>query len=285
MRIKHSKYKNTGLIYELLVRQITSDLLAQKNSQAVNILRRYFSKGTPLFEEYNLYKNIVEGTNLDTTKADLLINASLKAGRHLDKKNLQEAKYKLIAEVRNVYDLEQFFSVPVPNYKTLAAFYCLLEAERGTDLVDPQFLVNNKVTLLEHMTSRFQPKAEVRDALIEEYSNYDKDLRLLAFKILLEKFNDRYANLLPEQKAALRQIISLGYSKKLRDFINEEYSRISKNLKNLMTRMPRGVEKIKLNEAIKIIEPLDATTKVSDDHVIKLLQFYDLLSEVQNVLD
>ena len=59
------------------------------------------------------------------------------------------------------------------------------------------------------MTSKFQNRNEVKDALIEEFSNYDKDLRLLTFKVLLEKFNNKYADLLPEQKRVLKQFISL----------------------------------------------------------------------------
>ena len=286
MKIKHSKYKNTGLLYELLVKQITSDLVARRESPAVDILRKYFSnKSSALTQEFGLYKTIQEARCKSTIKADNLISAALRASKRVNLAELKSQKYKIISEIKDNYDLESFFSVPVPDYKTLAAVYCLFEAERTTDLIDPQSIVTNKVTLLEHMTSRFQDEKEVKDALIEEFSNYDKDLRLLTFKVLLEKFNNKYADLLPEQKNVLKQFITLGHSKKLKNFINEEFSKLSTELKVYSDKFPQGIEKIKLLEAAKIINtPVAATEKVTDDHLVKILQFYELLNECKKVL-
>lgn len=284
MRIKHSKFRNTGLIYELLVRQITSDLISRKDSPAVNILRKYYSGNSALVQEYGLYKTIVEGVDLPTTKADHLINASLKAGRAINQRELANLKYSLISEIKGSYDLESFFSVPVKEYKTLAAFYCLLEADRSKELIDPESIVTNKATLLEHMTCRFQPREDVVDSLIEEYSNYDKDLRLLTFKVLLEKYNQKYGNLLEEQKAVLKKFISLGNTKELRTFLNEELSKLSTQLTHCHNGMQRGIEKIKLTEAIKMLQPIPNTEKVTDDHLVRVLQFYDLLNEIKKVV-
>lgn len=284
MKIKHSKFKNTGLIYELLVKQITSDMIARKDSPAVNILRKYYSGNSALVQEYKLYKTIAEGVDLTTIKADNLINAALKAARSLNQRELSNQRYKLISEIKAHYNIENFFSVPVKEYKTLAAFYCLMEAERCEDLVDPQSIVNNKTTLLEHMTCRFQPKEEVTDSLIEEYGNYDKDLRLMTFKVLLEKYNEKYANLLEEQKTVLRRFISSGSSVDLRNFLNAELDRISVALLECSNKMPKGIERIKLNEAIKMLQPIPNTEKVNDDHLVKVLQFYDLLYELKKVV-
>lgn len=286
MRIKHSKYKNTGLLYELLVKQITSDLVARRQSPAVDILRRYFgNKESALTQEFGLYKTIQESRGMSTIKADNLISAAIRAAKRVNLAELRNQKYQIIADIKNNYDLESFFSVPVADYKTLAAVYCLFEAERSTDLIDPQSIVTNKVTLLEHMTSRFQDREEVKDALIEEFSNYDKDLRLLTFKVLLEKFNNKYADLLPEQKNVLRQFIALGHSKKLKEFINEEFSKINTELQTYIAKMPQSIEKIKLQEAAKIVNtPVASTEKISDDHLVKILQFYELLNECKKVV-
>lgn len=286
MKIKHSKYKNTGLLYELLVKQITSDLVARKESPAVDILRKYFgNKNSALTQEFGLYKTIQESRGMSTIKADNLISAALRASKHINLAELRTQKYNLISEIRDNYDLESFFSVSVPDYRALAATYCLFESERTNDLIDPQSIVTNKVTLLEHMTSRFQDKEEVKDALIEEFSNYDKDLRLLTFKVLLEKFNNKYADLLPEQKNVLKQFISLGHSKKLKEFINEEFSKLSAELKVYSDKFPQGIERIKLLEAAKIVNtPVAATEKITDDHLVKILQFYELLNECKKVI-
>lgn len=281
MKIKHSKFKNTGLIYELLVRQITSDLISRKNSPAIGILRKYYSGDSVLVQEHKLYKTIVEGNKLSSVKADNLINAVLKASVGLDRKALHEEKYNLISEIKQHYNINGFFSTTVKGYRQLAALYCLIEANSSKEFVDPQSVVNNRMTLLEHMTCREQSKEVVVESLIEEYSKYDKDLRLLTFKVLLEKYNRKYSGLLDEQKTVLRKAISLGLSKELRDYVNEEYLKIRTKLQEVQSRMPRGIEKIKLLEAAKLLQPVPATVKISDGHVVKLLQFYDLIQEIK----
>lgn len=283
MKIKHSKYKNTGLIYELLVKQITADLIARKESPAVNILRKYYSGEGTIVQEYRAYKAVLEGTNMLTIKAENLINAAIRAARVINLQELKKDKYNLISDIKKSYDLENFFSEPVADYKPLAAFYCLLEVERSQDVVDPQSIVNNKVTLLEYMTSRYQSKESVRDTLIEEYSSYDKDLRLLTFKILLEKFNEKYDKLLPEQKNILKQFITLGPTKKLREFLNEEYLKIRSRLEKEIETFPRGVERIKLQEALRRLEPVTENVGVGDKHLVQVLQYYELLEELKRV--
>lgn len=281
MKIKHSKYKNTGLIYELLVKQITSDLVARKESPAVNILRRYFGGDSALVQEFGLYRTLQEAKGITTIKADNLISATLRASKRINLQELKNLKYNLISEIKENYDLENFFSMVVPEYKSLAATYCLFEAERTDELVDPQSIVSNKVTLLESMTSRTQNVEDVQNNLIEEFSNYDKDLRLLTFKILLEKFNNKYADLLPEQKAVLSKVIALGTSRKLKEFVNEEFSKLSLELKVLTSKLPAGIQKIKLLEVQKMLAPIPATEKATDDHLVRILQSYDLINELK----
>lgn len=283
MKIKHSKFKNTGLLYELLVKQITSDLVARKESPAINILRKYFSGNSPLVQEYGLYRLVTEKVNQTTIKADNIINTALKAAKRIDQKELNNLKYNLVSEIRNNYCVEDFFNSSVANYKPLAAFYCLLEAERSQDLIDPESIVNNKVTLLEHMTSRQQSEVDVRDRLIQEFGSQEKDLRLLTFKILLEKFNQKYANLLPEQKNILQHIVSLGSSRELKGFLNEEMKTISEKLVERLKTFPKGIERIKLTEAMKVLEPVAVTEKVTDEKLYKVLQFYDLLEELKKL--
>lgn len=282
MKIKHSKYRNTGLLYELLVRQVTSDLMAKKDSPAISILRKYFSGNNTLVQEHKLYKNVIENVNISSSRAELLISESLKASKHLNQKELKELKYNLISEINNAYG-EDFFLTTVPEYKSYAAFYCLLEAERSAELIDPEYIVNNKVTLLEHMTSRYQSKEEVTNSLIKEFSSYDKDLRLLTFKILLEKFNKKFNSLLPEQKDILKQFITLGSTRRLKENINEQLTKLSKQLTALAPKIPTGIERMKLNEVLKMVSPIPESEKISDDHLVKVLQLYELVSELKKL--
>ena len=284
MKIKHSKYKNTGLLYELLVKQITSDLVAGNESPAIKILRKYFGGESALVQEFKLYKTLQEAKGFPAMKADSLISATLRASKKINLQELRNLKYNLISDIKENYNLEDFFSTTVPEYKSLAATYCLFEAERSDELIDPETVVANKVTLLEHLTSRYQDPEKVRDNLIEEFSNSEKDLRLLTFKILLEKFNSKYANLLPEQKAVLSKVISLGTSKKLREFINEEFEKLSENLNSYVKKLPNGIEKIKLLEVRKMLAPIPANEKATDDHLVRILQSYELVNELQSCL-
>lgn len=282
--IKHSKYKNTGLIFELLVRQIASDTIYKKESPAVSILKKYYSDKTVLGKEYKLYEFVEKQTKLNPTKAETVLTTVLEMSKRLNQDKLKSTKYDLIKEIKASYDLDEFFTIKVNNYKTHAALYCLMEIAMCNDLIDPQAIVENKTTILEHLTGVSIQQSAVRDNLIEEYSKYDKDLRLLTYKILLEKFNKRYVNLLPEQKNILRQFIqSVSSSKKLYNFVNEEMVKIKSTLEENHDRVVDQIIKIKLQEVIKSIKPVDKSEKITDSHLVSLMQYYDLVSELQSV--
>jgi len=172
----------------------------------------------------------------------------------------------------------------VKDYKPLAALYCLLEAQNNDLLVDPQTLVENKTTILEHLTSEPQKEEDVKDTLIEEYSKYDKDLKLLTFKILLEKFNNKYKNLLPEQKNILKEFItSVNSQSRLRTLVNEEINKIASAVRNLSAKVKDEVVKIKLEEVAKSIKPLSNKDRINDSHLVNLLQYYDLVNELKSL--
>jgi hypothetical protein len=284
MRIKHSKYRNTGLIYELLVKQIASDVLESKESDAIQILKKYYSGKTTLAKEYKLYEFVVKNNSVSQSKAETIISTITEVSRKFNQKILKEQKYALISEIKSKYNVDEFFSVDVRDYKALASLYCLLEAQNNSNLVDPSFLINNKTTLLEHLTSKKQNEEDVKDSLIEQYSKYDKDLKLLTFKILLEKFNEKYIDLLPEQKNILKEFItSVNSSKKLFTLVNKELKKISEEVKKLGDKVTDDIIKIKLDEVSKSIQPLKPTDKVNDTHLVNLMQYYELVNELNKL--
>jgi len=284
MRIKHSKYRNTGLIYELLVKQIASDVLESKESDAIQILKKYYSGKTTLAKEYKLYEFVVKNNSVSQSKAETIISTITEVSRKFNQKILKEQKYALISEIKSKYNIDEFFSVDVRDYKALASLYCLLEAQNNSNLVDPSFLINNKTTLLEHLTSKKQNEEDVKDSLIEQYSKYDKDLKLLTFKILLEKFNEKYIDLLPEQKNILKEFItSVNSSKKLFTLVNKELKKISEEVKKLGDKVTDDIIKIKLDEVSKSIQPLKPTDKVNDTHLVNLMQYYELVNELNKL--
>jgi hypothetical protein len=284
MKIKHSKYKNTGLIFELLVKQIAADTLSRKDSPAVKIMKRFYTGKTSLVREFKLYEYILKNKGVSQPKAETIVSTIIEISNKLDRAAIKKQKYDLIAEIKKSYDLEEFFSMKVRDYKALAAMYCLMEAQNAEDLSDPQSLVDNKITILEHLTAKKQNETDVKDALVEEYSKYDKDLRLLTYKILLEKFNGEYENFLPEQKAILREFITASESQvKLRNMINEELEKIANEVESFKNKVQDGVAKIKLDEVHKLIKPLDKKTRIDDNHIVNLLQYYELVNELKSL--
>ena len=284
MKIKHSKYRNTGLIFELLVKQIAADTLNGSDSAAISIIKEFYSTKNALSKEYKLYNLILKAEGVNQTKAEAILSTITEVSRKLDQDVLKNQKYKLISRIKESYNLDEFFSIQVKSYKPLAALYCLLEAQNNTELVDPQYLIENKVTILEYLTSKSQNQEDVKDTLIEEYSKYDKDLKLLTFKILLEKFNNKYKDLLPEQKNILKEFITSVNSKtRLRNVINEELSKIANEVQKLSSKVKDQVVKIKLDEVAKAIAPLKKTETITDVHLINLMQYYDLVNELKTL--
>jgi len=284
MKIKHSKYRNTGLIFELLVKQIAADTLSKKESPAISIIKEYFANKSSLAKEHKLYSLVLKASGISQNKAEAIVSTVTEVSRKIDQTLLKNQKYKLISEIKKHYDLDEFFGIQVRDYKALAALYCLLEAQNNMELVDPQYLVDNKLTILEHLTAKTQNEESVKDTLIEEYSKYDKDLRMLTFKILLEKFNDSYKDLLPEQKNILKEFItSVNSNTRLRNVVNEELTKLSTEVKKLSSKVKDEVVKIKLEEVAKAIVPLKKTEKISDNHLVNLMQYYDLVNELKSL--
>ena len=283
MKIKHSKYKNTGLIFELLVKQIAADTLSRKDSPAVKIMKKFYTGKSSLVREFKLYEYILKNKGVSQQKGETILSTITEISLKLDREAVKKQKYDLIAEIKNSYDLDEFFSMKVRDYKALAALYCLMEAQNA-DLADPQTLVDNKMTVLEHLTESKQNEEDVKDALVEEYAKYDKDLRMLTYKILLEKFNGEYSNFLPEQKAILREFINASESQvKLRTLINEELEKISLAVEEMKTKVKNDIAKIKLDEVAKTIKPLTKQTRVNDSHIVNLLQYYELVRELKTL--
>jgi len=283
MIIKHSKYKNTGILFELLVRQITADTLSNTESPAINILKKYFGK-TELGREYKLYESFFRHTNTSEAKADMVISTIIESSKHLNRSVLKRQKYNLIKEIKNHYNLEEFFKTKLPNYKAQAALFTLLEVYTSENLSNPNQIIENKTVLLEYLVKSPINKKEVRENILEEFKNQDKDIRVLAYRVLLEKFNDKYADLNPRQKLVLKEFInSVDNTPKLREFYNTKINEIKNTLLTLNKKVTNKAIQIKVNEVVNILPNLGKTDKVNDDHLINLLQHYQLVEELEAV--
>jgi hypothetical protein len=278
--IKHSKYKNTGILFELLVRQITADTLSGQDSKATHILKKYFVK-TELGKEYKLYETLTKHKNLTEGKAEIVINSIIESSKNLNRGALKRQKYNLINELQKYYSLEEFFKTKLPNYKSYAALYTLVEIYNSEHLSNPNQIIDNKIALLENLTTKYIDKQKVEDDLLIEFQSYDKDLRILTYKVMLEKFNGKYASLNNNQKLVLKEFInSIDSTPKLKEFYNSKVEEIRKELHELSKKVTNKVTQIKLNEITNLLSTLNKNSKINNDNLVNLLQYYELLEEL-----
>ena len=283
MKIKHSKFKNTGILFELLVRQIASDTVSNKDSAAIGLVKKYFSK-SELAKEYKLYQALITPKNLSEAKAETFVNSTLEASLRLNKTALRKEKYNIIKEIRENYDLEEFFKAKISNYKQYAAAFNLIEAHNSLEFTEPQQIIDNKITLLEHITRKEINKESVKDRVMEEYGNMDKGTRILAYRMLLEKFNSKYSTLSDKQKGVLKEFINnISNTTKLREFVNSNFKSITEEITSLIPTISDKTTQIKLAEVITLLQPLDKTQNVKDENIISLLQYHQLIDEIKSV--
>jgi hypothetical protein len=281
MKIKHSKYKNTGILFELLVRQITSDTLKGIDSPSVNILKKYFVK-SELGKEYKLYETLLKTSPLSESRATILVDTIIEASQKLNRTRLRKEKYNLVKEIKDHYNLETFFTSKVKNYKELASVYTLIESYNSQENIDPTQIVDNKVTLLEHLTKQEIKEEKVKEDILKEYESYDKDLKILTYKVLLEKFNSKYQDLSTQQKQVLKEFInSVDSTSGLRDFYNAKVNELKLDLVKESKNVKDKATQIKIVEVSKLLQELGKTCKVTNDHMVDLLQYYELIQEIQ----
>ena len=282
MKIKHSKYKNTGILFELLVRQITADTLKGGDSPAIDILKEYFVK-TSLGREYKLYETILKSQTLNEGKANIVISTILETSQKYNRTSLRKQKYNLINEIKKHYDLDVFFSAKVKNYKELASLYTLIEGYNSNN-TDTTQLINNKVTLLEYLTKQEVDGKEVKEDVLREFQTYDKDLRILTYKVLLEKFNSKHDNLSTEQKQVLKEFInSVDSTNGLRNFYNTKINELKSTLNTEVNSIKDKATKIKVVEVSKMLNELDKNSRVNTENLVDLLQYYELVKEIKSI--
>lgn len=278
--LKHSKFKNTGVLFELLVRQVASDTLNNNDSKAIPIIKKYFAKSTELAKELNLYQTLVKEKFTKEDKAGHLIDAVSAAKAKLNQTSINRQKYNLIKEIKNTYVLEDFFKTKVTNYKTLAAIYKLFEYTIADSPVES---VNNRYTLIEHITR----KEVKKNAPLNEMSSFikqDKEVRLLSYKILVDRFNEKYSDLNEGQKSILRNYINaVSEGTELKFFIGEEVSKLQKSLKSLTLKVDDKVVKIKLTEVSNLLSKIASDKTVKDAHILSLLRYHELVKELKKV--
>ena len=274
-KLKHSKFKNTGILFELLVRQIASDTLSDKTCYATQIIKKHFRKGSQLATELKLYQALTKENFDSQYKAQEFLNIVLKERAKLNETNLKREKYNLIKSIKDSYVIEDFFKYRVNNYKELASAYKLFE---HTESNSPKEYVDCKNTIFEAITTE---KVVIKEQVTnKEYSNQPKEVRLLAYKFLVDSFNSKYSSLSESQQLILKNYIeNIDNSGKLRKFIVSEVARLKRELKSI--KLKDKVTQIKLNETINLIRELTKHKVVNENQILALLRYNQLLEELR----
>ena len=283
-KIKHSKFKNTGFIFELLVRQITSEIMSANKSVAERILKEHFNSKKELSKELKLYQYLINEKYNSESKAEKFIDTILEARKRLDETKLTREKYNLIKEIKDTYNLEEFIKSPISNYKTLASIYKIFEVASTDAQYDPTDIVSSRFTITESIiNSSIQNKdVKLKDLVMEEYKKQDEDLRAVSYKLLVESFNNKYKNLTNDQKGLLREYINnINNTGKLNEYVSNEITKLTNGLKEVGSKITDKVTQIKLAETIANVRKVKSVKKIKEQHLSALMMTYELLSELK----
>lgn len=282
-KIKHSKFKNTGFLFELLTRQITLEILNGQEEKSKSIIREFYGKGTELSKELRLFNLLINEKYNSENKAEKFIDAILEAHTKLNHSKLSREKYNLVKTIKENFEIDNFLASPVTNYKILASIHKLFEAKR-IDVLDVKDVFDSKLTLVEHISNSPISQKVKEDKLVEEYKKQEKDLRLLTYKILVENFNKKYTNLNDDQKSLLREYINnVTNTSKFTEYYEGQLIKTITELHSLYKGMEDKITKIKLRETINVLKKQKLGKKITDEQVSALMMSYELVKEIKNV--
>ena len=283
-KIKHSKFKNTGFLFELLTRQITLEILNGSEEKAKEIIKEFYGRGTQLSKELRLFNLIINEKYNSEAKAEKFIDVVLEAHTKLDYNKLQREKYNLIKSIKENFEINNFLSSPVTNYKILASIHKLFEGKKN-DVLDIKDIFDSKLTLVEHISTNSESTLKAKeDKLVEEYRKQEKDLRLLTYKILVETFNKKYTTLDSSQKGLLREYINnVTNTSKFNEYFESELIKTITELHSMYKSMKDKITKIKLRETINVLKKQKIGKKITDGQVSALMMSYELIKEINNV--
>ena len=279
-KFKHSKLRNTGLLFEFLLRQVTVDVLnKKKESAALKIIKKQFNEHTEIGKELALYNLLLTKKFKSDKKADFFLSEILKQRGKLNNSVLRREKYNVINEIKKHYEVNSLFSSKIPKYKVFASVYKLFEGFNNLtadEKTESYFIIVEGITTTESKnTGTYMPK---------DFKN--KDLRILSYKVLLEKFNKKYTNLTDEQKTLLKEYISnISNTNNFSIFVEKQLPNLKNRLNKKITKVKDKELKIKLHEAINCIDTFCITEskQPKENSVVQLLRYYELDKELNKI--
>jgi hypothetical protein len=282
-KVKHSKFKNTGFLFEILTRQITLEVLNGSEEKAKEIVKEFFSGKTELAKELRLFNLLINEKYNSESKAEKFIDAILEAHTKINYSQLKREKFNLVKSIKETFEINNLLASPVTNYKILASVHKLFEGKKN-DILEVKDVFNSKLTIIEHISNSTPSLKKKEEKLVEDYKKQEKDLRLLTYKILLETFNNKYTNLNNSQKGLLREYINnITNTSKFGEYFEKELISTITELHTMFKGMKDKITKIKLRETINVLKKQKIGKKINDSQVSALMMSYELIKEIKNV--
>jgi len=279
-KLKHSKYKNTGILFEMLVRKLTSETLTSNKSVTIDIIKKYFGKNTELAKELQLYNALVKEQFRSEAQGLDYIRTIKNAYTKLNQSILKRQKYNLVKEISEKFVFSDLSKIQINNYKALASIYMLFEYEE-TD--NPKQLLECKNVILDNGLI-VEKKSIVKDPLMESFESQPKEIRLLTYKLLVDKFNDKYSILDESQKQLLNKYITnVNDTTALKEYIQVIIPQIKKQLSEQSKLITDKATKIKVKKLSEMLCTVENMKAIKESHILSLLRYYDLIKELKGL--
>jgi hypothetical protein len=277
-KLKHSKYKNTGILFEMLVRKLTSETLSSDKSNTIDIIKKYFGKNTELSKELQLYNALLKENFRSEAQALDYIRTVKAAHKKLNQSVLNRQRYNLVKEITEKFVFANMSKIHISNYKVLASINMIFEYEE-TD--NPKQLMECKTAIIENglLTERVSEK---KDPVLESFQSQSKEMRLLTYKLLVDKFNEKYSGLDESQKRLLNKYITHVHdTATLREYVQQIIPVIKKDLAEQAKHIDDRVVKIKVQKLSEMLCNVENLKTIKESHVLSLLRYFDLVRELK----
>jgi hypothetical protein len=288
MNIKHAKIRNTGILFELLVRRVAADVLDGKtDSFAIKLMKEHFHSKSELGKELQLYRTFFNtGKQITENRAFNIIDLVVERRKKLNEKLLFSQKFLLIKELKEHCDLKEFMAGRVPSYKVYASIYKLFEASRREDSIDSlEDVISSRFVIIEHLTGNIKDEPIIKESIYSNtIKNQPEEIRLLSYKFLLEKFNEKYSNFSEKQKSLLREYINNGTNiEKFSNYIKDEATELIFSIKENIHNITDEVTKIKINEIVTQLSFIKRKPQVKENYITALLIAHQISQEISQL--
>jgi hypothetical protein len=276
---KHNKKRNVGIVYELLLKHISSKLVENKKDEAqiaLDIIEKRFDHSTELFKEFRLFKALTTASADDSAIAAAIIQESKAAAKRIDVAKLSSEKGRLIHDINHKINESTFYTSSIADYKTFATIQTLINNWRSDDRADLTKMVMYEGQLIQRL---LEVKAD--KPVLSEQKTEDTDK--LVIKIMTEKLNEKYSSTLTnEQKDILRKYVFAAESNDMKEF-TVYLEEIKSNTLNMMSELRKtsnnDIILEKVEEVKNKITALN-TDDIQDSTIQRFLQVSSLKNEL-----